>query len=238
MRIDSLRSFLVPGLLAVVAAALVLVAAGHSGPGSAKAAGTVSVWVATRDIAAGTSGSDAMRSLKLVQVPAGAVSAGAITARGQLADRIALTPVYKGDQVSVKRFAPLSDEGLSGGLRGTMRAVAVAGNAQQLLAGALHAGDRVDVVASLRDNATQVSYGRTVLRNLLVLQAPSSTDSGVSSASSSYGATLRVSDAQAQTLFFVTQNGNWTLSLRPAVHAANSRGATSSVRSILAGQGS
>ena len=86
---------------------------------------------------------------------------------------------------------------------------------------------------SLRDNATQESYARTVLHNLLVLQAPSSTDAGVTAADSSYAATLRVSVSQAQTLFFVTKNGDWTLSLRPAVRAADGKVGTSSIRSIL-----
>jgi hypothetical protein len=74
-----------------------------------------------------------------------------------------------------------------------------------------------------------------VLRDLVV--------TGVSAGSSSMGAaqnsawvTLRLTDAQARTLFFVEQTGNWALILRPLNHPAASGDATTSIGSVLAGR--
>ena len=99
-----------------------------------------------------------------------------------------------------------------------------------MLAGTLHDGDHVDVVASLKMPDNQRPYGRTVLRNIVVVHAPagpSATSSG------SVSTTLRLSDEQAQTLFFVTKNGDWSLVLRPAVHSANSADSVNSITSVV-----
>ena len=60
--------------------------------------------------------------------------------------------LYAGDQVTVKRFSDLHAEGIRGELKGTMRAVQVPGDANQLLAGTLQAGDHVDLVANLKND--------------------------------------------------------------------------------------
>jgi hypothetical protein len=45
--------------------------------------------------------------------------------------------------------------------------------------------------------------------------------------------TLRATDAQAQTLFFVATNGNWSLELRPMLHARSSAPFVDSVQTIV-----
>lgn len=234
MRMHTIRTFALPGALAALAAVLTLAYAAHGGPQQAAAAGTASVYVATHDIAAGTAGVDAMHALKLVHLPAAAVAPDAVTTLATLGGRIAVEPIYRGEQATLRRFAGLSDQGLVSQLSGRQRAIQIAGDANQLLAGTLRDGDRVDVVASLKTPDKQVPYGRTVLRNILVLHAPPApSGSPVSGGQQAFAATLRLSDTQAQTLFFVTKNGDWALVLRPAVHAGDGADFVDSTASVL-----
>lgn len=229
-----IRTFVLPGILAALAAALTLAYAARGGPQQASAAEGAAVWVATQDISAGTAGADAEHALKLVRVPESAVVPDAVHSPAQLAGRIVVQPIYRGEQATLRRFAGLRQQGLVADLSGRLRAIQIAGDANQVLAGTLHDGDHVDVVASLKSSDGQHPYGRTVLRNVLVLSAPpapSATQIGSSTAS--YPATLRLTDSEAQTLFFVTRNGDWSLMLRPAVHAGDSAGFVDSIQSVL-----
>jgi Flp pilus assembly protein CpaB len=172
--------------------------------------------------------------MKLVHVPIGTVVPTAVARPTDLAGRVAVAPVYRGEQITLRRFAGLQQQGIVGDLSGRLRALQIAGDADQVLAGTLRNGDHVDVVASLKTPTGQQPYGRTVLRNALVLRAPSGSSSQ-GGAASSYSATLRVTDAQAQTLFFVIKNGDWSFVLRPMVHATNGSDLVDSVQSVLRG---
>lgn len=236
MRTYQLKNFALPALLATVAAALTLTLAGHGGSTpTAAAAGTNGVYVATHDIAAGASGDDIMRALRLVHVPSDAVVPGAVASASQLAGRLTLTPIYKGQQLTLRAFGATRQQGVAGQLTGRFRAMSVAGDANQVLAGTVRDGDRVDVVASMKTSDGQHALGRTVLRNLLVLHAPAA-PSSTPGGSQTLSATLRLTDAQAQTLFFVMKNGDWSLMLRPVVHAANSGDFTNSVTQVMGGR--
>lgn len=232
MRTSSIRTYALPAVLATLAIVLTLVYVSHAGPKPAAAAGTFGVYVATRDIETGASGDDIAHALKLVRVPADTVVPGAVTELGQLDGRVTLAPIYRGEQLTFEALGGLNQQGVAGQLSGTMRAIQVAGDQNQLLAGTLRPGDRVDVVASLKQGATQVPRGRTVLRDVLVLAAPSAPSSSPTSAQT-YSATLRLTDTEAQTLFFVTKNGDWSLVLRPAVHASDSGNFVDSIQSVL-----
>jgi len=137
--------------------------------------------------------------------------------------------------VTLRRFTNVAAEGIRAQLKGTLRAVQVAGDPSQLLAGTLQAGDRVDVVANVRVNANStVAATRIVLRDLNVLSGPS--DSAVAKVSSPGGSSsviLAVSDTQVQRLFFVMKNADWTLELRPVVDAADSAERVETVDSVL-----
>src|SRR6266576_2392870 len=129
--------------------------------------GKVTVLVAARDIPAGTSGADVIdkKMLKEETVPRKAVVAGAISAP---------------DQVSTRRFSPPTEQGIRAKIKGTQRAYQIEGDANQLLAGTIQAGDYVDVVGAWEAQANQGANGtnsgnpvtRVILRNILVLQAP------------------------------------------------------------------
>jgi len=97
--------------------------------------------------------------------------------------------------------------------------------------------DRVDVVASIQlSGQLQTAATRVVLRNLLVLQAPQSTQIGSrlgSDPNQPFSAMLAVTDSQAQKLFYVTENGKWTLELRPVSEAADSPDSVDTAQTVL-----
>jgi Flp pilus assembly protein CpaB len=189
----------------------------------------VTVFVAARDIPEGTSGADASARgmLKEEQVLRQSVVPGAISNEKQIERLVAAQPTYAGEQISLTRFSTAAVQGIRGVLRGPMRAVQISGDANQTLAGTLHTGDHVDLVANVKvgDNSTQRAISRIVLRNLRVLRAADSTGTGPHLAAPSNGGTpvlLAVTDTQVQKLFYVTRNDDWTLELRPIVKASDS----------------
>lgn len=237
MRTYDIRTFLLPGMLALAAAALTLFYVAHPRSKQAQtapASGAL-VYVATSDIAAGTAGADAAHSLRAMHVPATQVVDGAVTSPAQLAGHVATAPTFKGQQVTLKSFAGAAAQGTAGQLSGDFRAIALAGDATQVLAGTVKTGDHVDVVASVKSGDGQTTYGRTVARDLLVLNAPGAPGgSGLTGGGSqSYTATLRATDAQAQTVFYVTKNGDWALELRPALGAKSTTLGVTTVGSIV-----
>ena len=90
-----------------------------------------------------------------------------------LTSQVVTDPIYKGEQITLRQFAPAEQGGIFAKFSGKERAIAVLGEPQQLLAGTLSDGDRVDVVATARYKAGGArATTRVVLRNLLVLKAP------------------------------------------------------------------
>src|SRR6185437_866510 len=128
----------------------------------------VTVWVAARDIPEGTSGADVTSNgyLRTEQVLRQSVVPGAITSETQISRLVAAQPTYAGEQISLSRFSTAAIEGIRGVLRGPLRAVQIAGDPNQTLAGTLRTGDHVDIVANLKsaDSSTnQQPVDRIVL---------------------------------------------------------------------------
>lgn len=200
---------------------------------------SVTVFVAKSDISPGTSGADARGRLRTERVERRNVVPGAIADPGQIEKLVAADTIYAGEQISTRRFTPLEQQGIRAQLKGNMRAIQIAGDPNQLLAGTLEAGDRIDIVAGLTAKGSgegERLFTRIVLRDLLVLQAGETT-LAASKIGSTVGATsvqLAVTDSQAQKLFFVTQNGSWTLQLRPVVDAADSPESVETIESVVA----
>ncbi len=210
----------------------------------------VTVYVAKRDIPAGTSGSQ-LKGDAWVQtddVPRRSVAPGAISGPEQVEELIAADAVYAGEQITTRRFRPLEERGIRARIAGNTRAIQVAGNQNQLMAGTLTQGDRVDVVASIKFKLNDVVPGaspstdtervasRVVLRDLLVLHAPREPDiSGRLNTTNdeSFNVMLAVTDAQAQKLFFVTENAEWSLQLRPVRQPADSPNSVETVESVM-----
>jgi Flp pilus assembly protein CpaB len=192
----------------------------------------IPVYVAAKDIPAGTSGAEVVdqHMLKKVTVPKKAIVAGAISSPDQLSQYIATQDVYEGEQVSTRRFAPPREQGIRAQIKGTQRAYQVEGDQHQLMAGTLKAGDHVDVVATWGiknpgqgSNSEDAIVSRVVLRDLLVL-TPAEANAGSSAVTSSSQQSafvqLRMTDWQVQKMIWVQKNSEdsgagWHLSLRP-----------------------
>jgi Flp pilus assembly protein CpaB len=201
--------------------------------------GKVTVFVAAKDILAGTAGADIIEQklLKEQTVPRKAIVAGAISTPDQLARYVATQDVYEGEQVSTRRFAPPKEQGIRSQIKGTQRAYELAGEPHQLLAGTVKAGDHVDVVGTwVIKNADDedVPVSRVVLRNLLVMRAPEgTTTSKVTSGNAPESVQLRVTDAQSQKLIWIGEHGAFYLTLRSPVNSLDSSNTFQDARLML-----
>lgn len=207
----------------------------------------VSVFVASHDIAAGTPGSEIGGAVRPQSVPRDTVVAGAISSKDQIQGLVSTAPILAGQQVTKRQFQRVVNEGISGEISRTQRAFQVAGDANQLLVDTLKAGDRVDVIANVKyslDDFRSAGSGltsdsgrvasRIMLRNLLVLKDPEApAGSSKFGGTGTYAILLRVTDNQAQKLFYVLKNSDWALALRPAHAAADSPGSAETTGSVL-----
>jgi Flp pilus assembly protein CpaB len=211
------------------------------------------VYVAARDIPAGTSGADALQHKMLVTrvVSRSAVVPGSISNTSQLAGSIANQTIYSGEQITTSRFSDSAVAGIQGQLKGTMRAYQLQGDGNQLLGGVLRAGDHVDVLATFgyttvasQSAGVQSRATRTVLRNIYVLQPSTgtATSSKLSGGAAGNGSViLRLTDSQAQKLDFTVNyavrggdyNPTWRLTLRSPLTSADSPESVTTIGSVL-----
>jgi Flp pilus assembly protein CpaB len=200
---------------------------------------SVTVYVASKDIPSGTTGATVISDGYLAQqaVAKRSVTPGAISSPEQLNALVAGGTIYAGEQVTTRRFTTEETKGIRAQITGAERAIAIAGNKQQTLADTLKAGDHVDVLASWNvPEAMQNHVSRVVLRDILVLEVPTSaaTDAKLTEPGEGGNAVmLALTDAQSQKLFWVVQNGAWTLALRPPDKDADSPNSAESALTIL-----
>jgi Flp pilus assembly protein CpaB len=120
-----------------------------------------------------------------------------------------------------------------------MRAVQVAGDPNQLLAGTLQTGDHVDLVANIHvtssNGAASSAEDRIVLSNLLVLNTSGDASKLATSSTTANSVILAIGDTQVQKLFYVLKNADWTLELRPVINATNGAGPTVGQSEVLKG---
>jgi Flp pilus assembly protein CpaB len=210
----------------------------------------VSVFIASHDIAAGTPGTEMRGAIRAQRVPRYTVVAGAISSKDQVKGLVSTAPILAGQQVTQRQFQRSLSEGIPGEISRTQRAFQLPGDSNQLLVNTLHAGDRVDVISNIKysladfrraaggefnsGGGANLVATRLVLRNLLVLQDPEPpAGSGRVGNSTSYAIILRVTDNQAQKLFYVIKNSDWALVLRPAQAAGDSPNSAETTGSIL-----
>ena len=219
----SSRKIAIAVTLAVCAVALMVIYGAQANANGAQATSGKSVLIATHDIPLGTSASEIAGGgwVKTMRMPAGSIAAGALTSAAQLAHLVALQPTYAGEQITLRRFGHLQQQGLPSELGGSARIFELSGTPTQLLAGTLQRGNRVDVVGSITlPESGQTHVAAVVLHNLLVVKAPADdTSSGVSSGENETSAQLQLTPLQAQRLFWLAKNGDWSLLLRPSVGA-------------------
>jgi Flp pilus assembly protein CpaB len=187
---------------------------------------TVTVFVAKRDIPQGTPGTDLVKHGWLVtsKVAQRNVVPGYISNTDQVRNLITRQDIYAGEQVSLRRFAGHAELGPRVQLHGTLRAISLPGTTDELLNGTLRNGDHVDVLANLKSGDCATCFAaRDVARNVLVLQAPTSSI-GSKTTNTQSSVLLAVSDnRQAQKIFYAVENAaGWSLLLRPVANATDS----------------
>jgi Flp pilus assembly protein CpaB len=244
------RNVLIAAALAIGALVLVTLYVKKSDNGSAAPATLVaSVLVARHDIPVGTPGAALGDKIRLEKVPQAEVVPGAISSRAQVIPLVTAENIYAGEQVSARRFQTLGAEGIKGQIAHTYRALQVAGDGNQLLAGTLAAGDHVDVLANIkfspgdfRDLPTGQGEQegrvatRIVLRDIRVLQvsgAAAAAGGLSSSTNSSSWVMFAFTDIQAQKMFFVMKNADWWLELRPAHGDSDSSPSVDTAGSVI-----
>ena len=194
--------------------------------------------MATRDIPAGTDGStiaggDISRSQT---VPRRAVVPGSITTAAPLTAKVTAGQIYKGQQVTLRQFVPVAQGGVFAKFSGAQRLVIIPGDQNQMLAGTMSDGDRVDVVATTKYHVNDVARAtsRVILRNLLVLKAPDGAPKAASvGAPPAVTATLVMTDREAQVMAWAMKQTTWFFALRPTSKPANSPGTADTLFSVF-----
>jgi Flp pilus assembly protein CpaB len=186
----------------------------------------VTVLVASKDIPVDTQGAELVSGTWLTKVTVARrqVVPGAIASPEQLRGLIATQTTFAGEQVTTRRFGTPAERGVRAQLKGTQRAVQVAGDSNQLLAGTLRTGDHVDIVGAWALDESNINVSRVLARDALVLSAPTVAKAGAApSTNNQYSAQLRLSDADSQKLEWIIGHGkDWRLEIRPPVESTNS----------------
>lgn len=233
-----LRNLALPLALATLAAVLVGIYVISYRNSVTHGAGLVKVLVAARDIPAGTEGSTIAGGgyLTTQTIPRRAVAPGSIASAAAVTSLITGDQIYKGQQVSLRQFVPITQGGIFAKFSGTQRIVVIPGDPNQLLAGTVSDGDRVDVVATAKYHASSIprSTTRVVLRNLLVLKAPEGAKSSSVAGTTTAIATFVMTSQEAQTFGWAMKNATWFLVLRPTNHPRDSRASLETLFSFLA----
>lgn len=233
-----LRNLVLAVALATLAAALITFYVSNYKKNVQHGEDNVTVFVANRDISAGTSGTDAARTLKSVEVARRNVVPGAISSPEQVKTLVATDAIYAGEQVSARRFRPVQESGIRAKLKANVRAIQIAGDPNQVLAGTLKAGDHVDVLGNFKfkigkEDDTR-SATRVVLRDIVVLRPAGSAGSGAKLTNLDQASVqLALTDAQSQKLFFAMKNGDWHLDIRAVVNATDSPQSLETLDTIL-----
>jgi pilus assembly protein CpaB len=230
------RNLLIAAALAVCAVALMFVYASHAKSTATPVAGNKTVYVATRDIPIGTTGAQLASGGWLVgrKFAGNSVASGAVVSTAALSNLVAIQPTYAGEQIVARRFGTAQQEGLLSDLKGVSRVMELPGDAHQLLAGTLKQGNRVDVIGNVTNPEGSQNHSTVIaLRNLLVVKAPSSPSS--TSTGQVLSVDLLLTGKQAQRLYWLQKNGDWSLLLRPSTHASDQHVPAASVQAVVEG---
>jgi Flp pilus assembly protein CpaB len=239
MTIDyRIRNIVIAAALAAAAVLLTVVYVTSARNDTAAGKESVTVYVPSKDFPVGTSGSTIAGSLDQQTVARKNAAPEAVTSPTQLKGLYLTQPVYRGEQLTTNRFALPKQQGIRAELSGNERAIQVPGTANQVLAGTLVVGDRIDVVASLKNPKDNTDVkSSVVLRNLRVLQTEDG-DGGSklqTADTNEHAVVLAVTDEQAQRLYYVIKNGDWTLQLRPVKKPKDGDRSTDTFTTVLAG---
>jgi Flp pilus assembly protein CpaB len=230
------RNIVIAAVLAAAAALLTVVYISTARDKDAAANESVTVYVPTRTYDIGTPGSKIAGSLEKRTVTRDAMAPKAVADPSEIEALYTTQTVYAGEQLSLNRFAPAKEQGVRATITGNERAFQLSGDANQMLDGTLVPGDRVDVVASVKNPENQNDVRSLVaLRGVLVLQTQDGEGATIDDPENDQSAAiLAVTDEQAQRLYWVTQNADWSLQLRPVKRPKDGKAPPATFDSVVA----
>ena len=229
------RNILVAAGLAVLAVVFMLIYVSKARNDGDVGKQLESVLVAARNIDAGTPGATLSGgALVEKRIPRKAVIPDPATSPNQLNGLVATEDTLSGEQVSLRRFGPIAATGVLAKVTKRQRVVQLAGDANQVLDGTLRAGNRVDIMGSWTPVGCQnCRVSAVIVRNALVLATSADLGSVGGAGSSTKPVQLRLTDAQANVVFWMEKNGAWWLTLRPVIKPRNTKLSESTAQSIL-----
>ena len=183
----------------VLATILLLVYLSHYRSSVNSSSGPATVLVAKRFIAKGTTSAALAKSglFQVTAIPKGELKEGAVSDPAVLQGEVAVNDVYPGQQLTIADFGVTTTSGaLSAELSGSWRAIAISLDATHGIIPQAQTGDRVDIYAQ-----SNGAMG-LVVPNVLVLQAPNQTASGVAEAPTSGNYIFRVPTGDAARLAY------------------------------------
>jgi Flp pilus assembly protein CpaB len=183
---------------------------------------TTPVFVAKSLIPQGSS-ADLIGSEQLLQrttLRGSQVQAGAIADPSVLHGEVATRNIYPGQQITAADFAV--GGGIISELAGPQRGMAVPVDTAHGLVGFVHTGDHVDVLGSYSGGlGSKVGAVVTLFKDVLVLNAQTSSSGGLGSNNNNSNVVLRITDRQAPVLAYAVDNGKVWIVLRPALGATD-----------------
>jgi Flp pilus assembly protein CpaB len=220
---------IVGGAAAILAAVVLLVYIAQYRNSVRQEQKPVAVLVANGLIPQGTSGNTigTQQMYTISKIPANRVENGAITDPNSLKGLATAEDLFPGKQLTKSDFTDATGV-IVPNLAGDQRAISIGFSASDGLIGFIHKGDRVDVVGGFNiDNGIDGKthpVAETLMTNILVLDAPSSSGGGgIGSSNQTSNVVLQVTDLQAVELAFATDNGRVWLLARPQTGAVDSQ---------------
>jgi Flp pilus assembly protein CpaB len=221
---------------AVLAAVLLLVYLGQYRKSVSSGAAPISVLVAEKLIAKGTSasviGSDGL--MQVLTIPRDQAKIGAVSDPVLLKGRVAVQDIYPGQQLTLADFTTATSEAIPTKLVRDQRAIAVPFDSAHGMVGYIQPGDRVDIYVGLyEDQASNVGAVLKLLaENVYVMSVPGADGGGgIRSGGNSSNFVFRTRGAEAAKIAWSTDNGTLWMVLRPgngakAVRPGNITGQT------------
>jgi Flp pilus assembly protein CpaB len=222
--ISTRRGAILVAALAAILAGILIVAYVQKYRSSVNSEGApVTVLVAKRAIAKGTSGTVIATTglYSATTIRQSQLLNGAYSDAASLRDRVATRDIYQGSQLTAADFAPAATS-MAASLTKHQRIITIPFDATHGTTANLQAGDHVDIYAMFNlvpVNAAGVPSGtgggHTVLRMIM-----SDVDiASISGGSGGANINFRVTDTQATKLAYASDNGKLWLALRPAANA-------------------
>jgi pilus assembly protein CpaB len=231
----------VGGFAAVLAGAILLYYVAQYRDSVKQEQQPVAVLVAQSLIPKGTSGAIiASQSMYTIsKIPTNRVQNGAITDPDALKGKIATEDLFPGKQLTESDFVATSASPKVSTVHGEDRAIAIPLDAAHGVIGYIQPGDHVDVMAGFNiignDGKTHPIL-KTIMQNILVLDAPPAGTSGsVGSSNTAQDVLLQMTDQQATELAFSSDNGKVWLTYRAPVGALEHKESLVTIDTLLFG---